>query len=246
MYDLCYGYARYARRGGKQGVDVRSFRRRFDGFALNRMVVPVAGAGSTWHGQCDGSEIFRIFGVPDKASKTTPRAGCCCAKGRQYRCLIEPWRTNPAEIGSVTAPRVVQWVVCQSRANRVEMQVTHKCQQVARFVDRDGVIAPLKHVAEPARLTIEGAGVGRQYPLHRPAQRQRTGPQRQVEMVWHKAVGEYRKIGIGPDGAENTEESPVVRGLVKNRLASVPARENMIDDAIVEYPGRPDHACIIT
>ncbi len=131
----------------------------------------------------------------------------------------------------MTAPRMIARIGHHARADRIEVDVAHKCKQVAICIHQPGTIAPLEKVPGRGYGTLELTGVtGGQY-AHQVAERRVSDLDRKVDVIWHPAVGEQdRPVAIERIGQDRLEAQVVV-AIAEYGLAVIASEDGMVQTA---------------
>lgn len=118
----------------------------------------------------------------------------------------------------------------QFRSHGIALDVAQHGHQVIVILQRKRLETPLPHMARTVVVAIVSLGMSRQEPLDPPSE---VGiavrPEHQVKVVWHQTIAKKIHLKSLLSFDHPIDESIVVRGLVKHRLAAIPAIQSVVD-----------------
>jgi hypothetical protein len=110
----------------------------------------------------------------------------------------------------------------QVRADGIEMEIANQGEQIRVFFTDDGVISPLKEMADFSMGAIEILGIGLLEPLHERRERQRACFDQQVHVIGHQTVGPQPGLTGLEIASQPLEIGVVIGGGPKRDLPVVP------------------------
>jgi hypothetical protein len=150
--------------------------------ALSRSMAVRSSCASDFCAHClrgtsrDGA-LTRAAMRPTKSS--SPRNTCCLLLAsvhpRRHHCPIAapgPVTSRPAQLG----------------AHRIQHDVTRQLPQIAVFVDKHRLVAPLQHMAYPAMPSVESLRIDAVDLAHPPRKRRPQRFDQQVVVIAHQAI----------------------------------------------------------
>jgi len=118
-----------------------------------------------------------------------------------------------------------------STADRIQNNIPHKLQQIALFVNENGLEPSLKDVPNPIMPTIEALGVHPVQMSHPTGQIGIGSLDEQMVVVLHQAVGVTSPVESSNDVPENLQKGEPILVVEKDRLSRIPASRDVIHRA---------------
>ena len=142
--------------------------------------------------------------------------------GCQPRQLLFP------EIGTVSAPPVVNRVLDDSGSYRIQMNVPDELEQIALGIDHQGLVAALEQVPDAPLAPIDPARVSKRQVLKDLGKRYRPHLYREVEVVGHAAKRMYPMTETIHSVLNQVVQVLIIAILEKYQLATVPTKHDVV------------------
>jgi hypothetical protein len=136
----------------------------------------------------------RIDACPDELGVELGAATSWSEERTNARGREEPWAPVDPSCGAETAPRPVSWVSAQSRAHRVENDVSQDLEEVILRLDNPGSESCLEQVAGMSVALVESAGEEAVESMHPSRKRPLAECEHKMKVVGHQAIGEASPI----------------------------------------------------
>ena len=116
--------------------------------------------------------------------------------------------------------------------NRVQMNVPHQLRQILITLTEYRLVTTLEQVARLSVLPIVILAIGGQEPLHHPTDRVILSFDKQVDVVWHQAVGIEVERELRFLLGELREESAVVVIRSEDELPIVASSDDVVEPTL--------------
>jgi hypothetical protein len=121
------------------------------------------------------------------------------------------------------------------------MDVAHQLQQVLVTVTQDGLVAPLKQMADCSVAPVVQLRVAKLYPLHDLGKKDRSGFQKQVDVVGHQHISIERKAAALAVVLHSLEIAQSVSLILKNLPSLIAPDNDVIKGSFKLHSGFPSH-----
>ncbi|MFN8188465.1 MAG: hypothetical protein U0R69_15450 [Gaiellales bacterium] len=154
----------------------------------------------------------------------------------------EEWRGRLQSRGSpVARPRPTPRTRANAGPDRVQNDIASKLEQVGLTLDENRRVTALKHVTDAPMPAVEALRMVAPHLLHPASQ---VGPRsldEEVVVIAHQTVGMHAPGEALTDRRENGEEPLTIPGIQEDRLARVPAGDDVVQRTWKLDSKRPHH-----
>jgi len=133
----------------------------------------------------------------------------------------------------------------EPRPQRLQMQVAHQCEQVARFVTDQRFIAILQHMSAAPRAAINRPGMARQQRAHTLGQGLTSCADQQMKVIRQQGSGVHRGLRFGQPG-QPLDDIPPIGVSLKDRLPLTPPRSHRVQHPGGIESGTTWHSAVLT
>jgi hypothetical protein len=128
-------------------------------------------------------------------------------------------------------------ILHDTSADRIQVQISHKLQQVRVLLDKDGLVAVLADVASALVPTVESYGIASEESAHGGGENGAVGDvgpagwgaNEQVDMVGEECPGEDVQTCLLNDDGKAVQERPAILVVTKEGAALQSTHHEMVD-----------------